>query len=113
MKLEKYEKMDNIKDYVMAMVEDLEAMSEKEIIEEINNAHDIEITCSIEGDYRGTRITIALGTITLGGPNIYINTNSGMIEGCWYSDEFQQNLSDKLTAIIDDYIEALYKRNIH
>lgn len=95
--------MDNIKDYVDKLAEDLNEMSEEEIIEEIDEALDIEITCTLNGGYKGCCISI-----TLGGPNIYINTRNGMLEGYWGSQEWKKYLNDDVIEAIDEYIEEIY-----
>lgn len=96
--------MDNIKEYVSKLADDLNEMSEEEIIEEIDEALDIEVTCTLSGGYKGACIAI-----TLGGPNVYIDTNSGMLEGYWGSQEWKQYLDDDIIKAVDDYIEELYE----
>lgn len=63
---------------------------------------DIEYTISGSGEYLGAQIAVGLG-----GPNIYINTRNGRVEGYWGGDEFSWSFTDKLG--IDDYCEEMYQ----
>lgn len=44
-------------------------------------AQDIEFACGAGRGYRSARLTVAIG-----GPGIFINTRTGMVEGRWMSD---------------------------
>jgi len=46
--------------------------------------------------------------VTFGGPNIYINTKSDMVEGYWGGDEYAAFISDEAIELIFDISDEIY-----
>lgn len=67
--------------------------------------HTLDIEYTINGDleYKAARVMI-----TFGGPNIYIDTNSGRVELHWWSDTAYATLSSDAINAIDAYFEDTY-----
>lgn len=65
--------------------------------------YDIEYTIDGDFDYKGVRVMIACG-----GPNIYINTNTGRIELYWWDDCANAALSTTAVNAIDEYFSEMY-----
>lgn len=86
-------------------VKRLEAMEYEEIYQEVEEALDISVTTSINKEYRGCRIAI-----TLGGPNIFINTNNSQVEGYWGLDSFSSPLNSQTANTIDDIICDMWEQ---
>lgn len=63
---------------------------------------DIEYTIGSDGDFRGVRLMVACG-----GPNIYINTNSGKVEGYWWTDRadawIPSEICDEINSVWEEY----------
>ena len=68
---------------------------------EYEGAMDIEYTITAGMDWRGGRIAVSLG-----GPNIFINTNNNYVEGNWGGDSVSIPFTDKIG--IDDHLEECY-----
>ena len=70
-----------------------------------DDALDIEYTISGNMDLLGARIAV-----TLGGPNIYINTRTGYVEGYWGTDKAEawipSEVCDEINTIFEDYYNA-------
>lgn len=70
-----------------------------------SDALDIEYTIGANGDFRGARIAV-----TLGGPNIYVDTRRGCVEGFWGSDHWESwipsEVCDEINAIFEEYYIA-------
>ena len=70
-----------------------------------DDALDIEYTISGNMDFLGARIAV-----TLGGPNIYINTRTGYVEGYWGTDKAEawipSEVCDEINAIFEDLYNA-------
>jgi hypothetical protein len=52
----------------------------------LNDALDIQYIVTGQGEYIGARILVAFG-----GPNIWVNTHTGIVEGYWGSDSATAN----------------------
>ena len=68
-----------------------------------DNEYDIEYTIGGDKKYRGVRIMIACG-----GPNIYINTNSGDVELYWWNESARYPMSSDVVNMIDSMYEELF-----
>lgn len=68
-----------------------------------DDALDIEYTISGRGDFLGARIAVALG-----GPNIYVDTRRGEVEGYWGSDHESAWIPSEICDEIDSIFEDLY-----
>lgn len=71
----------------------------------INEALDIEVTYSLSGDYRGAKLYM-----TVGGPTIWIDTQTGSVEGRWATDSCSKwvdsDAIDELNNAIQELIET-------
>jgi len=67
----------------------------------MDDALDFEYVISRDGDYRGGSVLVAFG-----GPNIWVNTMTGQVEGYWGSDRATANFIDGIG--LDDYLENLW-----
>ena len=68
-----------------------------------DDALDIEYTISGNMDFLGARIAV-----TLGGPNIYINTRTGYVEGYWGTDKAEAWIPSEVCDEINTIFEDLY-----
>ena len=72
----------------------------------INDALDIEVTCGLSGDYRGAKLYM-----TVGGPAIWIDTQSGFVEGRWATDSCSKWVdSDTIDALNEASEEIIETR---
>lgn len=69
---------------------------------------DIEYTISGNGDFLGCRLAVALG-----GPNVYINTREGEVQGYWGSDRASAWLPSEVCEEINAIFEELYNCTRH
>lgn len=68
-----------------------------------NDVYDIEYTISGDKSFRGVRVMIACG-----GPNIYINTNTGDIELNWWTESGRYAMDRDVIDAVNDYWEEYY-----
>lgn len=91
-------------DYSEEEREELEANGEAfDLYSYFDDVLDIEYTISGNGDFLGCRLAV-----TLGGPNVYVNTREGEVQGYWGSDRAFAWLPSEICAEIDSYFEELY-----
>jgi|TARA_R100001086_G_scaffold33229_1_gene15073 hypothetical protein len=62
---------------------------------------DIQYIINQDKTYRGARILVAFG-----GPNIWVNTQSGQVEGYWWGDNAFAGFIDNIG--LDDFLEEMY-----
>ena len=62
---------------------------------------DIQYIINSDKTYRGARILVAFG-----GPNIWVNTQSGQVEGYWWGDNAFAGFIDNIG--LDDFLEEMY-----
>ena len=67
----------------------------------LQDALDIEYIVNRGGEYLGARVLV-----TLGGPNIWINTRTKTVEGYWWSDRAESSFEDNLG--LDDALGELW-----
>ena len=77
---------------------DLEPMS---AFDYIADALDIEYIVNSKGEYLGARVLVAFG-----GPNIWINTRTGIVEGAWWADRAEASFTDNIG--LDDALAELW-----
>ena len=66
-----------------------------------DNTYDVKVITDLHGDeLYGCRLMIACG-----GPNIYIDTEKGIVEGLWGTDRAEVLLSGGCVGEIDDIIK--------
>lgn len=90
--------------YVLEELE--EAYSEENIYKWLDDVLSIEYTKNLNGFFVGCKIAV-----TLGGPNVYVNTMSGDIEAYWGCDFARITIPDEIKDEIDYTIEDI-ARNI-
>lgn len=67
---------------------------------DISDVLDIEVYSNLDKEYLGSRILL-----TSGGPNVFLDTRFGLIEGYWYSEKYSFKADPSLVCQIDSYIE--------
>ena len=71
----------------------------------IEDALDVEITRGLSGDYRGAKLYMAVG-----GPTIWVDTQTGFVEGRWAADSCSKwvdsDAIDELNEAIEELIET-------
>jgi hypothetical protein len=77
---------------------DGEAMS---AFDYLADALDIEYIVNSKGEYLGARVLVAFG-----GPNIWINTRTGIVEGSWWADRADASFTDNIG--LDDALSELW-----
>ena len=68
-----------------------------------NGVYDVEYTIGRDKAYRGVRLMIACG-----GPNIYINTNSGDVELYWWNESARYPMSSDVINMIDSTYKKVF-----
>lgn len=109
--------MDELKKCLTYVREELEAIytgannEENESNEEatdfyeyVSDSLDIEYRIDSKGEYRGAYIWV-----TLGGPNIHIDTFSGYIKGAWGSDREELWLPREIAEELDRVCEEIFE----
>lgn len=67
----------------------------------LQDALDIHWILNNDRTYRGARVLVAFG-----GPNIWIDTNTGLVEGYWWGDYAKASFTDNIG--LDDALEELF-----
>jgi hypothetical protein len=67
----------------------------------LQDALDIEYIVNGKGEYLGARVLVAFG-----GPNIWVNTRTGIVEGAWWSDRAEASFTDNIG--LDDALSELW-----
>lgn len=70
--------------------------------EYVCDALDVEVTRSLNGDYRGARILL-----TFGGPNVWLDTADRELQGSWGGKRVNMHVPYEVCELIDDAIEEL------
>lgn len=68
------------------------------------DALDVEYTISSRGDLLGVRLYV-----TLGGPNIYIDTRAGEVVGHWGADTARAWVPSEICDEINEIFEEIYR----
>ena len=68
----------------------------------VDNALDIEISIGFNGTYRGAKIMVAYG-----GPNVYVNTRTSMVEGYWWNERESVEIPHEVCEALDKYISDI------
>ena len=76
-----------------------EAYNEGTLYEYISNALEVEYTKNLRGDLKGVRILAVFG-----GPNIYINTGTGKIEGYAPGEYDEVRLTPEVSEEIEEIV---------
>lgn len=80
---------------------DIENEGEFSAYDYLQDALDIEYIVNSKGEYLGARVLVAFG-----GPNTWINTRTGMVDGYWCSDSASVPFKDNLG--LDDALAELW-----
>ena len=67
----------------------------------LQSALDIEYIVNSKREYLGARVLVAFG-----GPNIWINTRTGTVDGHWWGDSATASFTDAIG--LDDALSELY-----
>tara|TARA_R110002020_G_scaffold170207_2_gene359580 strand:+ start:12810 stop:13178 length:369 start_codon:yes stop_codon:yes gene_type:complete len=68
----------------------------------LTDALDIEYIVNGKAEYLGARVLVCFG-----GPNVWINTRSGMVEGYWWQDSCTLPFTDGIG--LDDALSELWE----
>lgn len=68
----------------------------------INDALDIEVTYSLSGDYRGAKLYM-----TVSGPAIWVDTQTGFVEGRFAADSYSKWVDSDTIYELDEAIEEI------
>jgi hypothetical protein len=74
----------------------------RDVYEYLEDVLDIEYIVNAKGEYLGARILVAFG-----GPNIWINTRTKQVEGCWWGDSCVMSYSNDEMGI-DEAVAELW-----
>lgn len=110
--LKKY--VDGIRDDIKNIYEADYTDEEREAMEENGEAYDLysyfadvldmEYTVDRSGEYLGAKIYV-----TLGGPNVWIDTREGYVKGAWGTDREEAWLPSEICDEIDDIFREYYE----
>ena len=67
----------------------------------LQDALDIEYIVNSRGEYLGARVLVAFG-----GPNIWVNTRTGIVEGAWWGEHAKASFKDNIG--LDDALSELW-----
>lgn len=67
----------------------------------LQDALDIEYIVNGKGEYLGARVLVAFG-----GPNIWVNTRTGIVEGAWWADRASASFTDNIG--LNEALEELW-----
>ena len=67
----------------------------------LQDALDIEYVVNSKGEYLGARVLVAFG-----GPNIWIDTRRGRVDGYWWSESASASFRDEMG--LDDALSELW-----
>ena len=113
--------MNELKNYVDGIAKDLKALYAADFTEEeieqkesndepydlysyFNDALDVEYTIDCNGDFLGARIAV-----TLGGPNVFVDTRRGIVDGFWGCDHEEAWIPAEICNEINVYFEDAYE----
>lgn len=100
--------MSDLRATCVSIAEELEGYYENEdfdaIQDYLSEVLDVEITTNLRHEYLGATICV-----TLGGPNIYINTRYNKIEGYWGGEQVEIPIDNDLSGYIYDYYEEAFE----
>lgn len=114
MKNELKEYVDGIRDDLKNLYEADYTDEERETMEENGEAYDLysyfadvldmEYTIDRFGEYLGVKVYV-----TLGGPNVWIDTREGYVKGAWGTDREESWLPSEICDEIDDIFREYYE----
>lgn len=112
--------MNELKKYVDGIRDELKALYELDITDEerekreesgdpcslydyFDDVLDIEYTIDSQGEYLGARVYV-----TLGGPNVWIDTCEGYVKGAWGTDREESWIPSEINDEINDIFREYY-----
>lgn len=91
-----------VKDNVLSIIENLENLESWEDVAEYFDGYlDINWILNADRSFKGARILVAFG-----GPNIWIDTVTGKVEGYWWNDTYIDSFRDN--GLIEEYFEEIF-----
>ena len=94
--------MSDVKDHVLSIAKTLSHDGEEfSAFDYLQDALDIEYIVNSKREYLGARVLVAFG-----GPNIWVNTRTGTVEGHWWGDSATASFTDSIG--LDDALSELY-----
>lgn len=92
---------------VLGIVDTVDAICEsgdyESLSEYLEDALDLEFTCNSRKEYLGARVAVSLG-----GPNIYINTRYGTVEGYWGGYHYERHYGREAEGMLYRYFEEYF-----
>ena len=83
------------------IAEDIEKPVDDRVAFFMDDVYDIEWITHNDHTYKAARLLVAGG-----GPNIWVNTQTGTVDGYWGCDKFSWGFVDNIG--LDDYLEELH-----
>jgi hypothetical protein len=80
---------------------DIDSDGEFSAFDYLQDALDIQYIVTSKGEYLGARVLVAFG-----GPNIWIDTQRGIVDGSWWSDRASASFKDNLG--LDEALSELW-----
>lgn len=74
--------------------------------EEVFDALDVSVYSNLDKEFLGARVALSLG-----GPNIYLDTSNGLMEGYWGNEEYTFKADDSLVIQVNDILEQHWDSN--
>lgn len=93
--------MTTLQQHVQEIANQLTNPETMDAYEYLNDALDIEYIVNGNKEYLGARVLV-----TSGGPNIWINTRTRMVEGTWWGERAEASFDDNLG--IDNVLSDIY-----
>lgn len=94
------EDRDKLKRQVQCVIEGIEEIEEDELnwdgeaytaYDYIAEALDIEYVIGGDGSFNGARLLVCFG-----GPNVWVDTKTDMVEGSWWGTSYSESYSDNI-----------------
>ena len=91
---------DALKRQVQSIIESIEEPDEDELNEDgeaysaydyIHDALDIEYVTGSDGSFKGARLLVCYG-----GPNVWVDTQTGTVDGSWWGTSYSESYSDNI-----------------
>ena len=87
-----------------AILENLtKAYNDSEMYEYFNDTLDINWLLNSDKTFKAVRLLVAFG-----GPNIWIDTETQMIEVYWWNDTFKLHIPSEIVEAIDEQFEEIF-----
>ena len=89
-----------LRDQCKRIAEDITA-GEEDAHKWMEDVYDIEWITYQDKSYKGARLLVAGG-----GPNIWVNLQTNIVQGYWWGDYFEYGFVDNIG--LNDYLEEIY-----